>query len=231
MLSRESQFWRLEPLKNGNLPLFEDVNAGLALPKGVFWRPKAASPALQHELYAAVGRIAQAAPFQHPRTRGGGTTSAAMTNAGDAGWWSDRSGYRYIIRQPETGEPWPTIPGVFREAVALSLDGSPWPDFQPDACLINFYAPGAKMGLHQDRDERDFSQPIVTLSLGDDADFLVGGLTRTDKTTVLVVESGDALLMGPPGRLLFHGIRKIYPGTSPLADLKGRISLTFRKAL
>jgi len=197
----------------------------------VFWRPKVASAALQHKLLAAVQDVARDAPFLHPRTRGGGRTSAAMTNAGAAGWWSDRAGYRYIPSQPETGKPWPEMPDVFREAVALALDESPWPGFQPDACLINFYAPGAKMGLHQDRDERDFSQPIVTLSLGDDADFLVGGLARTDKTTVLVVRSGDALLMGPPGRLLFHGIRKTYPGTSPISALKGRISLTFRKAL
>jgi DNA oxidative demethylase len=219
------------PLKTGNLTLFEDVNPPPAHPEGVILRPKVASFALQQELVAAVRAIAQEAPFRHPCTRGGGMTSAAMTNAGDAGWWSDRSGYRYITRQPESDRPWPAIPEVFRTAVARAVDGSPWPDFQPDACLINFYEPGAKMGLHQDRDERDFSQPIVTLSLGDDADFLVGGFARRDKTAVLVVASGDAVIMGPPGRMLFHGIRKIYPGTSPLADLKGRISLTFRKAL
>lgn len=217
--------------KNGNLTLFEDSNLPPALPEGVFLRPKVASFALQHELLAAVRVITQDAPFQRPRTRGGGMTSAAMTNTGDAGWWSDRSGYRYITRQPGSDKPWPAMPEAFLDAVSLALHGSPWPDFKPDACLINFYAAGAKMGLHQDRDEKDFTQPIVTLSLGDDADFLIGGLNRTDKTTALVVESGDAVLMGPPGRLLFHGIRKIHPGTSPLADLKGRISLTFRKAL
>lgn len=175
--------------------------------------------------------IAQDAPFQHPQTRGGGMTSAAMTNAGEAGWWSDRSGYRYLPVQPGTGKPWPIMPAVFRHAVALTLHGTDWTNFQPDACLINFYERGAKMGLHQDRDERDFSQPIVTISLGDDADFLVGGASRTDKTTALVLESGDGMIMGPPGRMLFHGIRKIYPGTSPLPNLAGRISLTFRKAL
>lgn len=197
----------------------------------MIYRPKVASFALQQKLLAAVRDIAREAPFQHPRTRGGGMTSAAMTNCGDAGWWSDRSGYRYITRQPGSERPWPPMPDIFREAVGLAAQGTPWPDFQPDACLINFYEAGARMGLHQDRDERDFNQPIVTFSLGDDADFLVGGQTRTEKTTALVVESGDALSMGPPGRMLFHGIRKIYPSTSPLADLKGRISLTFRKAL
>jgi alkylated DNA repair protein (DNA oxidative demethylase) len=219
------------PPKTGNLTLFEDSNTPTPLPEGVISRPKAASFAVQHELLAAVREIAREAPFQHPRTRGGGMTSAAMTNAGDAGWWSDRSGYRYITRQPDSDKPWPPMPDVFRETVARIIDGSPWPDFQPDACLINLYEPGAKMGLHQDRDERDFNQPIVTLSLGDDADFLVGGTARTDKTVALVVASGDAIIMGPPGRMLFHGIRKIYPGTSPLENLKGRISLTFRKAL
>lgn len=158
-------------------------------------------------------------------------TSAAMTNSGEAGWWSDAKGYRYISTQPGSETPWPPMPAVFLEIVRRAVNGSPWPKFQPDACLINFYAPGAKMGLHQDRDEKDFDQPIVTISLGDDADWLVGGLKRTDKTTAFVVGSGDAILMGPPGRMLFHGVRKIHPGTSPLAELRGRISLTFRKAL
>jgi len=178
-----------------------------------------------------VREIALAAPFQHPRTRGGGQTSAAMTNAGVAGWWSDAKGYRYITRQPGGSDPWPTMPDVFLEVVALALAETPWPDFRPDACLINFYGPGAKMGLHQDRDERDLSQPIVTVSLGDEADFLIGGFARGDKTKVQRVRSGDALVMGGAGRMRFHGIRKIYPGTSPLAGTEGRYSLTFRKAL
>jgi alkylated DNA repair protein (DNA oxidative demethylase) len=101
----------------------------------------------------------------------------------------------------------------------------------PDACLINFYGAGARMGLHQDRDEKDFTRPIVTVSLGDDADFLVGGLARTDRTTPLIVRSGDILIIGGESRMRFHGIRKIHPGTSPLPQLQGRVSLTFRKAL
>lgn len=218
-------------MKNGNLSLFGDSIPPPALPKGVIFRPKVASIALQQEMLAAVREIARLAPFQHPRTRGGGMTSAAMTNTGDAGWWSDAKGYRYITMQPGSDRPWPPMPDVFLEIVRRAVNGSPWPAFQPDACLINFYAPGAKMGLHQDRDEKDFDQPIVTISLGDDADWLIGGLARTDKTTAFVVESGDAILMGPPGRLLFHGVRKIHPGTSPLSELQGRISLTFRKAL
>lgn len=221
----------MDPLKTGNLSLFGDANPPPALPKGVVFRPKAVSAALQQELLAAVSEIARGAPFQHPRTRGGGMTSAAMTNTGDAGWWSDAKGYRYITTQPGSDRPWPPMPDLFLEIVRLAVKGSPWPDFKPDACLINFYAPGAKMGLHQDRDEKDFAQPIVTISLGDDADWLIGGETRAAKTTAFLVQSGDAILMGPPGRLLFHGVRKIHPGTSPLGDLHGRISLTFRKAL
>lgn len=219
------------PLKTGNLTLFEELNPAPALPEGVDWHPKVATSALQHELLAAVREIAREAPFQHPRTRSGGMTSAGMTNAGDAGWWSDRSGYRYVTRQPETDRPWPAMPGVFLEIVARAVKESPWPGFTPDACLINFYEPGAKMGLHQDKDERDFTQPIVTISLGDHADFLIGGFSRTDKTTPIVVKSGDTIIMGGASRMRFHGIRKIYPGTSPLEGLTGRISLTFRKAL
>lgn len=215
----------------GTLSLFANSNALPPLPEGVIYRPGVISPALQVKLLAAVEAVAREAPFRHPRTRGGGMTSAAMTNAGDAGWWSDESGYRYLTRQPGSEKPWPVMPEIFRNALAVVAEESPWPHFQPDACLINFYAPGAKMGLHQDLDEKDFTQPIVTVCLGDDADFLIGGLARAGKTTALTVSSGDALIMGPPGRMLFHGIRKIYAGTSPLSGLKGRISLTFRKAL
>lgn len=200
------------------------------LPPGLFYRPGLVDPAGQASLLAAVRAVAEAAPFAHLRTKMG-PTSAAMTNAGDAGWWSDRKGYRYETRDPQTGKPWPPMPEIFRRVVAAAVAGTPWPDFTPDACLINFYGEGAKMGLHQDRDERDFSQPIVTVSLGDDGDFLIGGLTRRERTDGLVVHSGDALVMGGEGRMRFHGIRKIIPGTSPLQTLAGRISLTFRKAL
>jgi alkylated DNA repair protein (DNA oxidative demethylase) len=158
-------------------------------------------------------------------------TAAAMTNCGDAGWWSDRKGYRYERCRPGTGEPWPAMPEVFRETVRAIVTATPWPDFAPDACLINFYGPDAKMGLHQDRDERDFSQPIVTVSLGDAADFTVGGFARTGPTRSIRVESGDAIVMGGASRMRFHGVRRIHPGTSPLESVNGRYSLTFRKAL
>ena len=154
-----------------------------------------------------------------------------MTNCGKVGWWSDAKGYRYVAASPQTGAPWPHIPAAFIESVQAVVAKSPWPDFAPDACLINHYVSGAKMGLHQDRDEKDFSHPIVTVSLGDAADFLVGGFARGDKTQVLKVRSGDILLMGGASRMRFHGVRKIYPGTGPLTEISGRYSLTFRMAL
>ena len=208
--------------------LFADPAA--KLPPGLYYQPGAVGASGQLALYAAVRDIAGIAPFTHARTKAG-MTSAAMTNCGTAGWWSDLKGYRYQTHRPDSVEPWPPLPAIFLETVAQAIAGTPWPDFVPDACLLNFYGEGAKMGLHQDRDEKDFSQPIVTLSLGDDGDFLIGGSTRAERAQVLVVRSGDILIMGGDSRMRFHGIRKIYPGTSPLPELTGRISLTFRKAL
>ncbi len=216
------------PRKPPQPRLFPDGPA--KLPPGLFYRPALLDLAGQRALYAAVQEVTRIAPFAHARTRMG-LTSAAMTNAGDAGWWSDLKGYRYETRNPATGEPWPPMPEIFRAVVGAAVAETPWPDFTPDACLINFYGEGAKMGLHQDRDEKDLSQPIVTVSLGADGDFQIGGMTRTARAEILVVHSGDALIMGGESRMRFHGIRKIHPGTSPLETLTGRISLTFRKAL
>jgi alkylated DNA repair protein (DNA oxidative demethylase) len=201
------------------------------LPDGVLRRFGLFDPEFQAELAAAVAEIARAAPFKQPRMKGKGQFSAAITNAGDTGWWSDEQGYRYLRTQPGTALSWPPMPEVLAHAVRRAVAGTPWPDFTADACLINFYSAEAKMGLHQDKDERDFSQPIVTVSLGDAADFLIGGAQRSDRPQVFRVESGDVLLMGPPSRMLFHGVRRIHPGTSPIAGLAGRYSLTFRKAL
>jgi alkylated DNA repair protein (DNA oxidative demethylase) len=201
------------------------------LPDGVILRRGLVDAGTQAQLARAVADIARGAPFRRPQTRGAGTFSAAITNCGIVGWWSDRQGYRYVATQPESSEPWPALPAIFRTVLADAVAGTPWPDFTPDACLINFYGPGAKMGLHQDKDERDFRQPIVTVSLGDTADFMVGGPTRSDKPIVFPFYSGDVLLMGGAGRMLFHGVRKVHAGTSPLPDVTGRYSLTFRKAL
>jgi alkylated DNA repair protein (DNA oxidative demethylase) len=197
----------------------------------VLVRPAVFDPTAQRDLVAAVRSIAETAPFRHPRTPGQGTFSAALTSCGVIGWWSDRRGYRYIPTQPECADPWPPMPEVFRKAVRLAAAGTPWPDFDPDTCLINSYGAGAKMGLHLDRDERDFSHPIVTISLGDAADFLVGGAARADKPVAFSFLSGDVLVMGGTGRMLFHGVRKVHVGSSPIPGLAGRYSLTFRKAL
>ena len=210
--------------------LFEK-QASQPLPEGIWHRPGLFDPLFQADLAHAVAEIARQAPFTHPRMKGKGVFSASITNSGAAGWWSDERGYRYEPTQPGTTTPWPAMPPIFSEAVRRATDGTPWPRFASDACLINFYGPGAKMGLHQDKDERDFSQPIVTVSLGDAADFLIGGAKRADPSRVLRVESGDAMLMGPPSRMLFHGVRRVYAGTSPLKGVTGRYSLTFRKAL
>src|SRR5262249_55433804 len=152
-------------------------------------------PPFQAELARAVTEIAQDAPFRQPRMKGKGQFSAAITNAGDVGWWSDERGYRYLASQPDSDRPWPPMPAGFRDRGARAVGGTPWPDFSSDACLINFYSSGAKMALHQDKDERDFSQPIVTVSLGDAADFLIGGAKRADATRAIRVESGDAVIM------------------------------------
>jgi alkylated DNA repair protein (DNA oxidative demethylase) len=210
-------------------PLFETLPSDL--PAGLLHFPRIVPFEAQKALLGAVSAVGKAAPFTQTRVKGGGMTSAAMTNCGEAGWWSDRQGYRYERYQPGTEEPWPAMPAIFRETVTAIVAATPWPDFVPDACLINFYGADAKMGLHQDKDERDFSQPIVTVSLGDAADFIVGGFARTGPTRSIRVESGDAIVMGGDSRMRFHGVRRIYPGTSPLDGVQGRYSLTFRKAL
>ncbi len=217
-------------MRNLSLAL-EDTAPAPDLPEGLFWQKQALDLAAQKRVWGALQQVLDAAPPAQNRTKGGGMTSAAMTNCGQAGWWSDPKGYRYVTANPATGQPWPQFPDAFIEIVQRVTAKSPWPDFAPDACLVNFYGPGAKMGLHQDKDERDFTQPIITICLGDAADFLGGGFARSDKAQNLVVRSGDVLVMGGASRMRFHGIRKIYPGTSPLPDIAGRYSLTFRKAL
>lgn len=210
--------------------LFGDLFAP-KLPDGFLLRGGFLSLEQQKALLLAVRDIGTKAPFTKVRTKGGGYTSAAITNCGAAGWWSDAKGYRYETLNPATVHPWPAMPDIFLNVVAAVAKDSPWPDFTPDACLINFYEAKAKMGLHQDRDEKDFAHPIITVCLGDDADFQVGGFARGDKAMNVLVRSGDVMLMGGDSRMRFHGIRKIYAGTSPIDDVNGRYSLTFRKAL
>lgn len=200
------------------------------LPSGTILKKGALNTGLQAVLFETVLKLAEKADFSHARTKSGGLYSAEMTSCGPLGWWSDRKGTRYCDVDPRTGAKWPEMPPIFLDTLTDVLSKTEWDGFKPDACLINKYGKGAKMGLHQDKDEADFTQPIVTISLGASADFLVGGKARFDKPVRFLIESGDVLIMAGESRLRFHGIRKIYPGSSPIAGLDKRLSLTFRKA-
>ena len=163
------------------------------------------------ELIADIGAIAAQAPFRHMVTPGGHQMSVAMTNCGNAGWVTDRSGYRYDGVDPESRSPWPAMPASFRALAAEAAAEAGFDGFAPDACLINRYEPGARMSLHQDKDENDFGAPIVSVSLGLPAIFLFGGLQRSDKPRRFRLEHGDVVVWGGPSRLFFHGV-------APLAD-------------
>jgi DNA oxidative demethylase len=179
----------------------------------------------QEELLAALREVIRQTPLYTPRVPGGRTMSVRMTNCGELGWLTDARGYRYEPTHPETGAPWPPMPELVRKAWA-ELAQYPHP---PQACLINFYGPQARMGLHQDRDEEDLSAPVVSLSLGDTCLFRIGGLRRGGPTRSLQLASGDALVLGGASRLAFHGVDRILPGTSTLLPDGGRINLTMRR--
>ncbi|HYP62374.1 MAG TPA: DNA oxidative demethylase AlkB [Acidocella sp.] len=174
--------------------------------------------------------VASTSSFRIMATPGGAKMSAAITNCGAAGWVSDRRGYRYEPRDPLTGQPWPDMPELFRGLATRAAAQAGFADFCPDVCLMNRYMPGGKMGLHQDRDERDFSAPIVSVSLGLPASFLWGGPKRTDKTQRLALQSGDVVVWGGAQRLFFHGIATIGQGSHPALGAV-RLNLTFRRAL
>ena len=185
---------------------------------------------LAAELVAAVENIAVAAPFRNMVTPGGYRMSVAMTNCGRAGWVTDRSGYRYDPVDPMTGQPWPTIPGLFRRLAGDAAAAGGFAGFEPDACLINRYEPGTKLSLHRDEDERDLTAPIVSVSLGLPAVFLFGGKKRGDRPRRIGLESGDVVVWGGPDRLVYHGVAPLAEGDDPLTGRR-RINLTFRKAL
>jgi alkylated DNA repair protein (DNA oxidative demethylase) len=179
---------------------------------------------------AAVHRVAELAPFRHMVTPGGHHMSAAMTNCGAAGWITDRTGYRYERRDPDSGRPWPPMPGVFAELAAEAAARSGFAGFAPDACLVNRYEPGARLSLHQDRNERDLAAPIVSVSLGLSAVFLFGGSRRTDTPRRVPLAHGDVVVWGGPARLRYHGVLPLDDSHHPLLG-RYRINLTFRKAL
>jgi len=183
-------------------------------------------PPAQDALAAAVAAVLERAPLYTPRMPGSGKPfSVRMSNCGAFGWVSDEAGYRYQPTHPETGRPWPAIPRILLEAWQ-DLADYPHP---PEACLVNFYGPATRMGLHQDRDERDFSAPVLSLSLGDTCLFRVGGLRRNDPTRSIRLQSGDALVLGGEARLAFHGVDRILAGTSTVLPQRGRINLTMRR--
>ena len=181
------------------------------------------SPEEQEALVADIRQIVEQAPLFSPETSRGQKMSVRMTSAGEFGWVSDRRGYRYEKTHP-TGVNWPVIPAsvlsIWREVVPESRD--------PQSCLVNFYSDAARMGLHQDRDEQDFSQPVVSISLGDEALFRIGNDTRGGKTESVWLRSGDVMVMGGEARLRYHGIDRVKPASSTLLPKGGRINLTLR---
>src|ERR1700732_1108109 len=160
-------------------------------------------------LIAAIDAIAAVSPFRHMVTPGGWEMSVALTNCGQAGWVTDRSGYRYDPIDPATGRPWPAMPKAFADLAVEAAGTAGFDGFRPDACLVNRYAPGARLSRHQDRNERDFDQPIVSVSLGLPAIFLWGGKKRTDEVRRVSLAHGDVVVWGGPDRLTFHGVNSL----------------------
>ena len=181
-------------------------------------------------LLDAIRVVARRAPFRHMTTARGLRMSVAMTNCGDAGWLSDRSGYRYDAIDPETSGPWPAMPDVFAHLAQRASSAADFEGFAPDACLINRYEPGTRLTLHQDRDEQDFAAPIVSVSLGVPATFLWGGAARAIRPRRVGLDHGDVVVWGGPARLNFHGIDTLREGHHALTG-SARFNLTFRQAL
>lgn len=183
----------------------------------------------EEELQSALRQVTAQAPFRHMMTPGGFSMSVAMTNCGSLGWVTDRTGYRYDATDPESGRPWPPMPESFLRVATRAAGRAGFSGYAPDVCLINQYKPGAKLSLHQDKDEHDFDQPIVSVSLGIAAVFLFGGLQRADQTERITLMHGDVVVWGGPARLRYHGILPLKEGHHPVIGRR-RINLTFRKA-
>lgn len=182
------------------------------------------------ELIGAIGDIGAVSPFRRMVTPGGWEMSVAMTNCGATGWVTDRSGYRYDAMDPATGRPWPPLPRAFSVLAVEAAAAAGFSGFSPDACLVNRYVPGARLSLHQDRNERDFDQPIVSVSLGLSAIFLWGGMTRAESVRRIPLIHGDVVVWGGPDRLRFHGVTALAAGEHELTGAC-RFNLTFRRAL
>ncbi|MEO0362170.1 MAG: alpha-ketoglutarate-dependent dioxygenase AlkB [Pseudomonadota bacterium] len=193
------------------------------LPEGFSLHDRMLDEPAQRRLLDEVRAVVRAAPLIRPVTPWGKPMSVAMTSAGRVGWITDRGGYRYEPTHP-SGAAWPPIPPTALD-VWRAVGG--WPD-DPDCCLVNFYREGAKMGMHQDKDERAFDAPVVSISLGDPALFRMGGVSRKDPTARVELASGDVLVMGGPARLAYHGVDRVRFGVSPLLKEGGRLNLTMR---
>jgi alkylated DNA repair protein (DNA oxidative demethylase) len=200
--------------------------AAVEIAPGCLWWSGWLDRVRQEALVAELRDLLKEAPLFTPRMpKTGKPFSVRMSNCGALGWVSDEIGYRYQSTHPETGRPWPPMPAVIREAWRTLAGDAP----EPEACLINWYGDGARMGLHQDRDEQEFAAPVLSLSLGDTAVFRIGGTSRRDSTRSIRLESGDALLLSGPSRLAFHGVDRIVSGSSTLLKGPGRINLTLRR--
>ncbi|MBN1086423.1 DNA oxidative demethylase AlkB [Erwinia aphidicola] len=185
--------------------------------------------ARSEELLTLVEQVAAENPFRHRITPGGHRMSVAMTNCGDSGWTTDSRGYQYSEQDNLSGQRWPAMPPLFRQLAVTCAREAGFNGFNPDACLLNRYQPGAKLTLHQDKDERDLRQPIISVSLGLPAIFLFGGFERGDACQRVLLEHGDVVVWGGPSRLRYHGILPLKPGIHPLAGAF-RFNLTFRRA-
>ncbi|WP_440026251.1 DNA oxidative demethylase AlkB [Chromobacterium amazonense] len=203
-------------------PWAEGLSAGTVLLHGWACPGEAA-------LCAAVEAVLRQSPLRGMVTPGGQRMSVTTASCGDWGWVSDRRGYRYSAVDPDSGQPWPAMPDPLRDLARGAAAEAGFAGFDPDACLINCYLPGARMGLHQDKDERDFKAPIVSVSLGLPAVFLLGGLRRADPSARILLQHGDVLVWGGPDRMRFHGVQPVKPGCHALLGER-RINLTFRKA-
>lgn len=213
--------------------LFDRVESPSSVQRGIWGEGTAFltgfALGIQQELLSSLRKIAEQSPFRNMTTPGGFRMSVAMTNCGNLGWVTDRSGYRYDNVDPESRRPWPTMPASFRSLAVSAAQQAGFAGFVPDACLVNRYEPGARLSLHQDRNERDFSQPIVSVSLGIPATFLFGGLERGGRAIRIPVVHGDVLVWGGPARLRYHGVLPLREGQHDLVG-RTRYNLTFRKA-
>jgi alkylated DNA repair protein (DNA oxidative demethylase) len=208
--------------------LFAGDECEQALADGALWLRGFALGA-EAQLIADAREVMTRAPLRHMHTPGGQRIGVAMTNCGALGWISDRRGYRYAALDPQTLAPWPELPASFRRLAEAAAARAGYAGFAPDACLVNRYEPGTRLSLHQDRDERDFAAPIVSVSLGLPATFLFGGTRRADPVQRVPLAHGDVVVWGGPSRLRFHGVLALAPGCHPQIGA-ARLNLTLRRA-